>query len=343
MKLLSSVALVCIFTAFNSVVAHEVSPANAGYFSSPLDQARIYWRRWMPPADTPIIAKVIAVHGLGEYIDRYDSVFTGLANAGIMVKGLDTRGHGHTQLENDKWLEYLEDSLFIEGAGPKKLRSFTIKGYTKFKKVYQDMLVLNLINKIDGEDALPTFVFGHSLGGLIALGFTDEMASRIPYLKGVIAQAPAIASPKPIPLYAKIAAAFSKFPFIGELTQPNQLDVSGLVKNNAQVLNAYKNDVMIHNRISVQTVHDILKTAKVLFKHANRFQTPFITYHCIEDTFTSYNASLRYFESVTGTKDKTFKTFSNCGHEIHNEPEYRQAIINDYIDWIKKRVSPGNH
>lgn len=56
----------------------------------------------MPPTDTPVIAKVIAVHGLGEFVDRYDPVFTQFATAGILVKGLDTRGHGHTQLENKK-------------------------------------------------------------------------------------------------------------------------------------------------------------------------------------------------------------------------------------------------
>lgn len=48
------------------------------------------------------------------------------------------------------------------------------------------MITLNHHEKIEGEDELPTFIFGHSLGGLLALGFTDELSSKIPNLKGVV-------------------------------------------------------------------------------------------------------------------------------------------------------------
>ena len=118
----------------------------------------------------PVIATVLAVHGLGEHIQRYDHIFSVFAEHGIMVKGIDYRGHGRTL---------------------KKNATTSIPGYhTSFEQIWADLLQLQdmAVEGIDTPRNLPTFVMGHSLGGLLALTFAFHNDKKIHNLAGVICQ-----------------------------------------------------------------------------------------------------------------------------------------------------------
>ena len=112
------------------------------------DGYQIYTKTWSDPHVEPI-ALVLAFHGVGEHITRYDHVFTEFARNGIIVKGMDIRGHGHTHRMN------------IDQGLVSKL------GYQmSFKAVWNDMIQLYELPVQGVPDAklLPTVVFGHSLG-----------------------------------------------------------------------------------------------------------------------------------------------------------------------------------
>ncbi|KAJ3151667.1 hypothetical protein HK101_001874, partial [Irineochytrium annulatum] len=119
------------------------------------DGTEIFYHVWKPTSSSPK-AVVIAVHGLGEHIMRYDHVFKRFAEAGILVKGMDYRGHGRTLKKDPK----------------------PTPGFSNFDKVFEDLLILDSID-LDHAPDLPTFIMGHSLGGLLALTFAHHFSSKL--------------------------------------------------------------------------------------------------------------------------------------------------------------------
>lgn len=114
-----------------------------------------YFRIWTP-SSTPI-ARVLAIHGLGEHIKRYDHVFKVFADNGILVRGMDWSGMGATVAKQ------LESKT-----------SGAIKGYAEFETVYNDLEILNHFQVEENEKNVPTFCFGHSMVYFVDIGWLDN-------------------------------------------------------------------------------------------------------------------------------------------------------------------------
>lgn len=65
-------------------------------FTSDVDGARIFLRKWTPVTSTPPRAAVQITHGICEHSGRYDRLARYLAARNYVVFALDLRGHGHT-------------------------------------------------------------------------------------------------------------------------------------------------------------------------------------------------------------------------------------------------------
>lgn len=101
------------------------------------------------------------VHGFGEHSRRYFHMIVGLMEAGYIVAADDHVGHGKTAVENDLWGDW----------GDKGCHTMMEDEYSLKKVVcekYPD---------------LPYFMFGHSMGSMIARDFIakygDELAGVI--------------------------------------------------------------------------------------------------------------------------------------------------------------------
>lgn len=131
------------------------------------DNTNLHVRQWWP-AQAPV-ATVVIVHGYMEHGGRYRDLAVKLAAAGFACTAFDLRGHGRS-------------------AGP--------RGFVKDFGQYRADLRLVVQNcSVKGK---PVFLFGHSLGGLIALDTLrahPELAQGLllsnPYLQNAIAIAPA--------------------------------------------------------------------------------------------------------------------------------------------------------
>jgi pimeloyl-ACP methyl ester carboxylesterase len=98
--------------------------------------------------------------GLGDNIERYDEMFESLKTQGIKTIGMDLRGFGRTfELQNED----------LANGYVRFDRSPIQKGYTQFAQVFKDILELDIILKTREPEDTPTFLFGHSMGGLIAV------------------------------------------------------------------------------------------------------------------------------------------------------------------------------
>lgn len=66
-----------------------------------------------------------------------------------------------------------------------------LQGYThSFERIYKDMMTLYEL-EVEGVPLvkkLPTFVFGHSMGGLLSVCFTYKCSHLLDNYKGTIAQ-----------------------------------------------------------------------------------------------------------------------------------------------------------
>ena len=65
-------------------------------FSSKVDQAPIFVRKWLPPSGNRPRTTVQITHGIAEHSGRYDRFARFLTTQGCAVYALDLRGHGET-------------------------------------------------------------------------------------------------------------------------------------------------------------------------------------------------------------------------------------------------------
>ncbi|KAI8920664.1 hypothetical protein BC831DRAFT_553175 [Entophlyctis helioformis] len=268
----------------------------------------IYTKVWAPVPQSiqPPRAVVLFFHGLGEHINRYNHVFNHFVSQGIVVKAMDNRGHGRTQ-------------RLAELAGRENL-----KGYIEsFKYTWADMLALYEMGVPECSlssaevKALPTFVYGQSLGGLLALGFAKYHGAAIQNLRGVIASAPALGAPAPVPGVVVAAAKTLGTKLLARYAQGNNLNAED-ISHDPEVVAAYVADPYVHDRITLRAARDIFVYDERLLAEAGSWTTPLLLVHSPDDKMTSYAASEEFFARV-GCADKTFKAFPGLKHELHNE------------------------
>ncbi|KAJ3042458.1 hypothetical protein HDV00_007228 [Rhizophlyctis rosea] len=271
------------------------------------DGTQIYERVWEPAARTPIKATVTAIHGLGEHIARYDYVFTQFANSGIRVRGLDHRGFGQTGKKNG-----------ILGHG---------EGYPK---TISDITACGSRVRVEG---VPHFVFGHSMGGGLALRYGIECGKD---LEGIVASSPYISAGSSTkvaaPKYWGIRILSN---VIGSVAVESPVDAD-LLSSVAESNEQYKADPLNHPYVSMCTARDIVLNGEHLLKrdHA-QFNVPVLVTFGEKDAITS-PASAKQFVDKIPCSDKTYHIFDGLMHEPHNERQ-KDEVVKYWVDWILKR------
>ncbi|KAJ3019463.1 hypothetical protein HKX48_002051 [Thoreauomyces humboldtii] len=267
--------------------------------------AEVYHKQWEPTAPAPVRATVVFCHGIGEHVNRYDHVFNAFADAGIKVRAFDQRGFGQTVRKNG------------------------ILGHNEgYATVLSDVDLCADKVKVPG---VPHFVMGHSMGGGVALAYTLRNQARGD-IKGVIASAPLIAlgskTSVTLPEYYAIRAIASVFSTFS-LNKP--VDTTNLSRD-PSVGEVYTADPLVHGITSMGTARDIVLNGESLTKLASEFTLPMLVTSGTNDTIVSPKATEVFFEKV-GSEDKTFRSYDDLCHELHNEPE-KEDIIKLYISWI---------
>lgn len=111
------------------------------------------------PAEGRARGVVQILHGLADHSGRYDRFAAFLAAQGFHVYAHDHRGHGHTR------------------APDAPLTIFSTKGGGADKVIADVAAMRNLVRR--EQPNLPVVLFGHSLGGLIALGCLQAFPTHL--------------------------------------------------------------------------------------------------------------------------------------------------------------------
>lgn len=115
------------------------------YFNSSTGKNKIHARMCVPDTEPRAIVQII--HGIAEYIDRYDEFMSFLADNGIIAVGTDHLGHGKS-IESEE-----QTGFFAYENG----WDYTVR----------DEEVLRLAMH-ENYPELPIIVFGHSMGSFMA-------------------------------------------------------------------------------------------------------------------------------------------------------------------------------
>lgn len=263
------------------------------------DQKKIYGSYWLIEKPKAIIG---IVHGLGEHCRRYDHVATYFNQQGYSVLGYDRHGHGRSD-------------------GP--------RGHASSYEVYLDEIDLLLGKMNDLNPAIPALLYGHSMGGQLVL---LHVLQRQPNLKALISSAPVIRLAFDPPAFTLILGKLMRQIFPG-FSQPNGLDPAAL-SHDPEVVKAYIEDPLVHNKVSTVTALGTLQNAKWLDNYSGQMPVPTLLMHGQEDKITSC-AGTQDFHQRVGNTD--FKMWEGSFHEIHNELN-KAEVLQFTSRWVASQL-----
>jgi alpha-beta hydrolase superfamily lysophospholipase len=243
--------------------------------------------RW--EAEKPEVV-VCLLHGIGEHSGRFDRLAEVLKARGISTFSFDLRGHG--------------GSVGRRGhTGPRETTLRDADNLIAYARA--------------AHPALPVVLYGHSLGGNIALEYR---------LRGRLSAIPAayiVSSPwlrlcrrVPAPLYRFVKALAKVKPDF-----PLGAGIRADMLGNEQIIAAMKGDKLIHNRISALTAFEGYETADKLMKRlipdrCGGGKKPLFLMHGTEDNICSIEAT-RAFAAAEGPHCALIE-WKGYLHELHN-------------------------
>jgi acylglycerol lipase len=260
-------------------------------------------RTW--PATATPWATLLLVHGLGEHAGRYDHVARRMAAAGIAVRGYDHPGFG--------------------GSGGRRGH---VERWTDLHRVLAD----ELATAQAAAAKLPLVLYGHSLGGLIALGYVMSVDPD-PLPDRLVLTSPALDSS--IAGWKKAIA-----PVLGRVAPrlriPNGL-TPGILSRDPAVDERNRSDpLMVTSSTARFGAEAFAEQRRLRHLLAAGIGPSMPTYaiHGADDRLVPAGAS-KLLEGLPGV---TRRVYPGLRHETHNEPEGLD-VVDDTIAWLRSSLS----
>ena len=263
------------------------------------DGKELKFYSWLP--DQKINAAIGIIHGLGEHSNRYNDFAKYFCDKGFGIYSIDLRGHGLSEGKRghiNNFNTLLDDSeeMFIQ------IRKRNLN--------------------------IPMVMFGHSLGGCIALNYLCQKKSKeielaiisSPWLKTVIEP------PKFLLLIQKLLNKI--FP---SLTLNNRLNPKDLSKDTSIVEN-YIKDPLVHSRISIKMFSEVNKSIRKIETESKHIDIPILLIHGKKDKIISYKGTENVAKKI---KYSNLKLLKKVFHEPHNDYDKNQ-ILKYYFNFINK-------
>jgi len=166
--------------------------------------------------------------------------------------------------------------------------------------------------------ALPIVLLGHSMGGAVAAQFVAIERRQVAAL---VLSSPAF-DPGLRPWQKRLLALLhSRWP---NLRLANGLNVSRLSRD-PYVVQAYRRDNRVHNRVSVRLAHFIAEAGDRMVSQAPLWTLPTLLLYAGQDHLVN-PAGSRAFAAVAPPCVQAH-CFVDCYHELFNEPEPDRAEV----------------
>ncbi len=249
-------------------------------------------------------AVVCIVHGMGEHGGRYRHVADVLRGAGIATYAIDQQGHGHASGKRGhaaSVLHLAEDAArMVEQASER-------------------------------HPGLPLFLYGHSMGGNVALSCALR---KRPAIAGLILSSPWLRlafDPPPL----KVAVGRAIGAVWPTLTMRTGLK-NGALYRNEKLSGDDRRDQLLHTRISAALFFSLRDEGERSIRAAAELDVPLLLFHGTADSVTSHAAS----SELAGRLGDgcTFLSVDGGYHELHNDIGSEQLLAR-VIAWIETNAS----
>ncbi len=265
------------------------------------DGVRLYVRRWS--GEVPAKALAVVVHGIVEHSGRYAEMAASLNRAGIVVWAPDTRGHGRSSGSRvwvDRFDRYVDDLAIV---------------LAEARAAYPD---------------LPLFLFGHSMGSMIAL--SSASAATEPPAGLIISAPPFGVADGLFPWLRKVAAFGSRwFPWLRLV----RMGSSKLSRDAAVVAQFRADPLVFHGRIPTRTGAEVLRVSEEVRQRASKVTLPVLVLQGTADAVVSPQATEAFYQAA-GSGDKTLRLYPGLYHDLPREPE-KAEICAEIANWVLQR------
>ena len=263
-------------------------------------------------------AVVVLVHGASEHIDRYKEFAEYLVNNNITVYGYNHLGHGENKHADVRGV-YFEDN----------------KGEETLVNDLEDVCLY-----VQANNNCPLFVFGHSMGSLIARGFAVKTTLKV---KGIIL----CGSLHPSKLivksglgYAKVRANISgKKDISRSLNKMAFGSFNERISYNKDNVRDYANDPNCGLYFSNQAIVDLLSLIDFITTEGNikkMIKTDYLIISGADDPFSDKTKQLNAFMNCLNKNNIIFKHkfYREMKHEILKE-KGKQEVFADVVNHIE--------
>jgi alpha-beta hydrolase superfamily lysophospholipase len=260
---------------------------------------KIFAQSWV--SDTNPRAVINLLHGLGEHSGRYERWGTLFADAGYALVVMDLFGNGRT-----------EGTL----------------GHIQSYRSLMDQVDLMLEKSEEMFPGIPRVLYGHSMGGNIAINYA---ISKDPPVSALIATSPWLRLAIPVSGVEKAFSSLFNFLAPGLRIRAKGLGAEKL-SDDPEHWASIRSDCLLHRKISARYAYEIINKGEYALSHANKINKPFLLMHGNADEITSHKASEEF---VRNTSERThLKIWEGQRHELHSSLIYKEVF--DYImNWLK--------
>lgn len=272
-----------------------------GWFDS--GNVRLF-RRWWRPADHPVRAALINLHGLGDHGGLYPMVADALVPHGFAVHAYDQRGHG---------------------------RSPGQRGYVRRWTDYTDDLA-RFVTLVRNEEQVPLFLMGNSLGGLVVLDYAEQSTEQP---AGVIAVAPALGEvgvPRVLMTAGRILArVWPRF------SLQTGMDLSGLSRDPAAV-EAVLEDPLFHRYGTARLAAEVPRAIERVQAAASQIRCPLLILHGRADRMVPPEGS-RHFINHVAVTDRELREYPGAYHALFADLD-APLVLRDLTTWLEAHLDP---
>lgn len=302
-------------------------------FDSRDGKTRLHAVRWIPEGKVICILQI--VHGMAEYVERYEEFARYMAEKGVLVTGEDHLGHGKSVPQGGVYGYFCKQDP----------ATVVVRDVHRLKKMTQEEY-----------PGVPYVILGHSMGSFIFRNYLSRYGTGI---QGAIICGTG-SMPAPVILSAKAVAKIQKL-FVGEKHISKLLDSLAFgsynkrikqhetafdwLAGNKPVVEAYMKDPLCGFVFTVNGFETLFELINRAQKPENMRKIPkelpvfFIAGE--EDPVGDYGAGVervyKSYKEELGIKNVKIKLYAGDRHEILNESD-KEQIYEDIYPWLMERV-----
>lgn len=301
-------------------------------FDSRDGESKLHAVRWVP--EGKIICILQIVHGMAEYIERYEGLAQYLGEKGILVTGEDHLGHGKSVGEEGTYGYFCDQDP----------ATVVVRDVHRLKKITQEEY-----------PGVPYVILGHSMGSFILRNYLFKYGTGI---QGAIVCGTG-SQPRALIRISRLIAAVQGI-FLGQKHVAKMIDGMAFGSYNKKipdarasfdwlctdesVVEAYRRDKLCGFTFTVNgfktlfTLLDRLNQEENLDAMPKKLPVYFIAGNM--DPVGNYGEGVKKaYEDFrkAGMERLSLKIYAGCRHELLNEKN-KQQVYDEIYPWIMERV-----